>query len=250
MSNFVKPSSDVGDSCGFPVVHHAVDPPEVAVSPDWHCNYHKRVPQLVFVPVQVPCIDVSCCIQDHNHNFPEGAAKDSADRVEYLAPQMLCVLIVLGELERAEGRSDGRVDDEELPCHTEGEADEHVPCCNLEDPVVVTKTAVTAQELLNCRVALLHLLLNWVEVVAKESEHIERDHSAEPVNPVREVAVRASNCVVNAHAVLSLRLLEAEYAWQVREGPDLDAKDLRLVLWSCLFFFLTHREFRILSFES
>ena len=159
------------------------------------------------------------------------------------------MLIVLGELERAERRSDGRVNDEELPCYAEGEAAEHVPCRDFEDPIVVSQAVVTAHELLNCRAALFHLLLNWVEVVAYESEQVKRDHSAESVDPVDEVVVRASNCVVNSHAVLSLWFLETEDAWQVREGPDGDAKDLRLVLWSCFFFFLTHRGFRILSFE-
>ena len=132
------------------------------------------------------------------------------------------------------------MNDEELPCHAEGEADEHVPRRNLEDPVVVTQAVVTVDELLDCRVALFHLLLNRVEVVAKESKQVEGNHSAEPVDPVDEVVMRASNCVVNSHAVLSLGFLQTEYACQVCEGPDGDAEDLRLVLWSCLFFFLTH----------
>ena len=203
----------------------------------------------MFVPVHIPCVNVARSIQDHNDRFPEGAAEDGADRIENLAPQMLRMLIVLCELEWAEGRSDGRVDDEELPRDAESEADEHIPSCDLEDPVVVHQAMVTTQKLLNCRIAFFHLLLNRVEVVAKESEQIEGDHSAEPVDPVDEVVVRASNCVVDSHAVLSLWLLETEYAWQVGEGPDLDAKDLRLVLWSCLFLFLTHQGFRILFFE-
>ena len=226
VSDLVEPSSNIGDSCGLPVVHRAVNPPEVSVSPDRHRDDHNGVPKKMLVPFKVPCVDVARGIQDHNDHFPEGAAKDSADRIKHFAPQMLRMLVVLGELERAKSRSDGRVNDEELPSTAEGKADEHVPCRNLEDPAVVRQAVVAAHELLNCRIALLHLLLNRVKVVAKESEQVERDHPDEPVDPVDEVVVRASNCVVNSHAVLSLRFLQTEYARQVCKGPELDAKDL------------------------